>query len=901
MKMTMKRKSSKKLIRVVISLLTILGLFLPYTPFAQAQLVCPLKYPPDPLSAGYGKDVKIILRVPVKSATIRQKADTALVMDITGSMTGSWGSGTKYDAAKAALKAFASQTQWDDPPGPPVEEWDKVGLVDYTKGCCRNSGYGGGLFKDVTNIGGNIESNVTGQAGRLTQAASMANDVHVDALSNNLLAAQSDASDLVRNIDSILRVIDKDTNDANTYIPNLVQPVLNAEQTAQNSSNNLASIIPIGTVGQIDAAAQTAYSDISDAYTAFRSLDGIFPLDEEEISYFLPYIKCESCPTVASIFNGLPLKDFFLSGMLAMDSAGQSEMNTFIDGIPKPPVFSSTPIGAGLEAANRQLIWYARSGVQKYVVLATDGLQNAEPSIYDPIDARGAVNTARGGATPLQKAIDNNIRVITVAIGSDVQARLGGGCPNCPANVNTGEEYLKDLACKTDPDCKTGNANNNPTNPRNYFFAPDDSDLDALYQLIQQQIASDFTTVMFDNLNSNIFEIVGGAVDIKHWDITRVDPLKQQASDCDVANVPPADILSSSFTAYPDDTGADPTKDYTLILNHTDSGHSGVWANFGKITDGKDRCIILTVRVVSGAPCDLQYVDAGDGYVGYIDPDGGTQEIAPFNNPQLDIKCAEPWIKTTVGDVGANGPIGPMATAPPSGEVNADYLALAIGRVDAATFKSAKNWLVGGYLAFSTGSFEASPDIYSALYDKYTTKGFKVMTSWSPLIALVQIKNAANAASNPNHIVYYHPPTGTALIRSFVHYNGPPAVVFIDGNLSILPGFYKGLLIDGNGTDSGLVFVVNGNINIDPGVKEIDGIYVSKGLFKSGSFSAVPPDEQLVVNGAVLAYSGLNLERSLNNANKTTPSEVFNYDPGYLWIFRDILGSSTAGFRELAP
>ncbi len=68
-------------------------------------------------------------------------------------------------------------------------------------------------------------------------------------------------------------------------------------------------------------------------------------------------------------------------------------------------------------------------------------------------------------------------------------------------------------------------------------------------------------------------------------------------------------------------------------------------------------------------------------------------------------------------------------------------------------------------------------------------------------------------------------------------------------------------------------------------------------------------DSPLVVDGAVISFSDPNLRRDLGALNPTTPAEVFNYDPSYLYLFAEIddtlryslLGNTNKKFTELPP
>ncbi|MEX0617088.1 MAG: vWA domain-containing protein [Candidatus Woykebacteria bacterium] len=734
---------------------------LSYPNKAMAQIQNPIKDPPIPPSARHGQQVKVPIYIPKETLDIRQKADTMLVMDLSGSMAEPWGSGTKYDAAKQALHAFINQTEWDAPAGGTVEEWDKVGLTSYqnVNGTCNN---GSGVN------------------------------------------------------------------------------ILNCARVESSSGNNA-----------------------------------------------------------------------LLDAFKAMNSPGKINLNGDINSMLAPN--GVTPIGAGLELANRQILHYGRSNVPKYVVLATDGLQNRWPSVFSPIDP-GIPGVSFGGGpggpgdpTPLQKAITNNIRIITVGIGSDSTGSFDpGGCVDCPASITTGIQYMKYVACITDPDCRSvppdsNPYTNDPNSPFNFFFAPDNSDLETLYEQIQNRIRSDYDPILIDRLNVNVFETIPGfnVVQIDDWEVWK---LEDQIYGCGAGgnNVNASGLFN--------DTSTDITVPGTIIKNFNFFGQRGIFVNFGVPLESNYNyfCILLTVTVNDTVlprntpPYD---VDLG-GIVGYLLPNGTVEpdQVFELNKGAITILADyDPWIKTTDGTVGvldrtlATARIDMNRSSPP--EDNASYLTLVDGGIN--NFTSAKDWLVGGYPFNSTAanspnsdSLEGSADIYATLKNKYEAREIGALTGPGPCIYCIRDSRIDNAAGISSSKILLFNPGGalSPLIDNKIDYHGDSAVIFVNGDLRI----EKDVEVD---SDKGLVFIVNGNILVeDDDVKTLDGVYISNGVFNSHA-----GDERLTINGSVLAFGGFNLQRNLNSDNFDRPSERFLFEPKYLWLFRNILGDSNVLFEELPP
>ena len=253
----------------------------------------------------------------------------------------------------------------------------------------------------------------------------------------------------------------------------------------------------------------------------------------------------------------------------------------------------------------------------------------------------------------------------------------------------------------------------------------------------------------------------------------------------------------------------------------------------------------------------------------------------------------DPWIETTGGTVGVLGNIDAERDGLPSGEYNASYTVYSQGSNIDDNFTSAKNWLVETY-SFHPESLENSLDIYTDLLEIYRSRGIGTVDPGGASSRLNAGQVVSTMVSTDSNIVLFTPPSGTAEITAAgFSFGGQSGVVFIDGNLNI-DGVVKITI-----SSRALIFIVNGAITVDSDVDEIDGIFVSN---NTGAFNSGSGTNQLVVNGSVLAFGGVDFGRDLSGSdNEDTPAELIQYQPSYLWILREIAGETTIGFKELTP
>jgi len=134
--------------------------------------------------------------------------------------------------------------------------------------------------------------------------------------------------------------------------------------------------------------------------------------------------------------------------------------------------------------------------------------------------------------------------------------------------------------------------------------------------------------------------------------------------------------------------------------------------------------------------------------------------------------------------------------------------------------------------------------------------------------------------------------------------NGETVIFIVNGNLTL----GGKVTLTGSGFAS---FIVNGNITVSSSVgglytsstPVIEGIYITSptGTFKTGT-SSVVGKERLVAKG-IFVGGGFLLQRDLDSvdANPTTSSELFIYNPRLLFSMPDSMRDVPITWAEVAP
>jgi len=124
--------------------------------------------------------------------------------------------------------------------------------------------------------------------------------------------------------------------------------------------------------------------------------------------------------------------------------------------------------------------------------------------------------------------------------------------------------------------------------------------------------------------------------------------------------------------------------------------------------------------------------------------------------------------------------------------------------------------------------------------------------------------------------------------------SGESYVIFVDGDLRI----NKNVVVDSGGF---LAFIVNGGVTVSTNVTSMQGIYVMDDSFVTETLDPAN-DSQLVVEGMVVAWSGVSLNRYLGGVvNSTTPAEQFVYRADLLTNMPSEMKSFALNWQEVVP
>jgi hypothetical protein len=577
-----------------------------------------------------------------------------------------------------------------------------------------------------------------------------------------------------------------------------------------------------------------------------------------------------------------------------------------------------TSIGSGMEVANTELVDDGRAGVNRYMVLATDGRQNTFPNPYD----NGILATT----------IAEEIVVFTVGIGNDVTttAVLPGNCgASCPdPNLDglfSGEEIMKDIACKTDqqrPDpadnCSlVWDETNDPAindwdSPAHYYYADDPAKLNDVYTEIANEITSTTWYHLFDQLNMNIF----------------------------------ATIIAASFTVTDCATGTEwPRYEVPWI-------GQGFMVLLGDVAEGEEVCITFQAIVSPAAPPGPDDVDQM-GISAVMDPEETCEGIPivqclfqllerPYIEIGNDILTIEeptkPWILTEHGNVGSKSNIEIAQPILPTfirGSWTAEFLVTAKGAIDPpANFTSLRDWEVNNYdtkLSSAESYYDVSLpsnqnkpgyDYYQWLWDIASKKAEIVdwtsVVSPDPAVAPHGGPNKMPWCNKPEGCYYKYDATFTitkAMAKDIVWAPAYsyPVVFFAKENIRI-----NGVRAQTGG--SPIIWVAGKNITSNVQTDDLlawicqfisgsddcntkgtiqQGFFFANGLFKTSA-----PEGLTFIRGSIVAnrFELLgNIGRNESQINEKVPSEWFIYDPTLLWYFREMLGEAKIIYQEVAP
>jgi hypothetical protein len=338
---------------------------------------------------------------------------------------------------------------------------------------------------------------------------------------------------------------------------------------------------------------------------------------------------------------------------------------------------------------------------------------------------------------------------------------------------------------------------------------------------------------------------------------------------------------SSCYTSLTDQIGTDQTWS-TSLAGGSDTG-----------------LISITTTIAAGAHTVYFCADTPrPGAISESNEDNNCSPSLPFT---ILSPASLPWVQTTKGNVGSLGdnnlttPCGGNPCSTPINLLFAEKLVISeqnIAEAGNAIVKTAKDWLIEGYPPSLLPTGPNAPTNYNDFQKLYSA-------STACSIGNTSIPNAKG-----KFIV-----TGTLALNGAVISNPcavpagkDSALVFVNGGINITAqplNFARPT-----------VFIATGDITVASNVQTItNAIFITDGSFHSGTkYTGAIVDDTLTINGSVVAALGLAgtpklyLERNRGAVNNpTTPSEVINFNPSYLYYLIEYAGVTPTYYKEENP
>jgi hypothetical protein len=149
--------------------------------------------------------------------------------------------------------------------------------------------------------------------------------------------------------------------------------------------------------------------------------------------------------------------------------------------------------------------------------------------------------------------------------------------------------------------------------------------------------------------------------------------------------------------------------------------------------------------------------------------------------------------------------------------------------------------------------------------------------------------NGNLAEITENKIVYMNSGTITGM-SDFSH----KLVVLANSDLTI-----NGNITIPNNLGS-LIVISSGNINISPSVTRIDGYFIASGVINTGT-NYPAGDNQLQVQGGLIGYGGVNLQRDFRKTGNAAGEMGNNYDPAEIITFRPDIFANLPEETKIKP
>jgi hypothetical protein len=251
----------------------------------------------------------------------------------------------------------------------------------------------------------------------------------------------------------------------------------------------------------------------------------------------------------------------------------------------------------------------------------------------------------------------------------------------------------------------------------------------------------------------------------------------------------------------------------------------------------------------------------------------------------------DPWWQTVGGDVGANSNISPNPIVesflPPGSMLSESVGSLVSGLLTYGSGNLTNIDLNGQPFANPNWIVQSEYDLASKEDYEYfmTLTGAHGSSGWT--CSTDPCNRPAYSGTGTDYYIMPNLEIGGNTWTTMVA--GNKQVIFVNGNL----------LISGNVTvpaGAFLAFIVSGNITINPGVNNIQGIYVADGTISTASDTIA-----LTGAGSFIGWTDVDLNRDLGAGNAANPAELFYWRPDLLINAPDEFRSANYHWQEVEP
>lgn len=281
--------------------------------------------------------------------------------------------------------------------------------------------------------------------------------------------------------------------------------------------------------------------------------------------------------------------------------------------------------------------------------------------------------------------------------------------------------------------------------------------------------------------------------------------------------------------------------------------------------------------VWSGQPylAGNDFLPVGVIYTWYVVADNQCTGVQTGDSTFFTAQNLSSWLQTVSGSVESGSNID-LNYSSPAGSYNATGLVLS--RTTNANFNSSNDWV-------STNSNSAvNPSSYNSLKNLFYSRAVTT-TDLFPVTGGV------------------YTIAGDQTINSGFAMPTAPTVLIVEGDLTI----NTDLNLPAGDNDAALILLVDGDVNVDWAVTQVDAYMVVGGSFDSRA--GVPSSsfsQQLNVLGGLVYFTGATFDRIIDplvDPSNLIPAEKFTYDPRVVYLFsgESILGVSRTSWQELVP